>query len=358
MISTFHKKRLSATASFTTILSSDKSILQTGRMNEEALVNRRIADWKRLEELCVVSDVRTKSLNNREVLEFVRLYRRASTDLSLIRTRSANEPLTLYLNNLVGRAHGILYKTPPKPFVRALGDMLNETALTFRRNKIYFWISFSILFGSAFFAYIMMARDHSYLSYFTGGMGNVFEGWKKGKFEGRGLGDSGFMTFFYAGNNPRVSIIAGAVGAGTMGFYSIAMLFQNGAILGALANEMQSVHKLPFLISSLMPHGIPEMSGIIFAGAAGLRFGWAILVPGVYSRGESLRRSAKDGVTMIVTGVFLCFIAAPIEGFFSFSPHISQEVKFGFGCVSLVAWIYFWSFFGKVPELNQQGLDS
>jgi hypothetical protein len=118
-------------------------------MNEEALVNRRIADWKRLEELCALSDVRMKSLNNREILEFVRLYKRASTDLSLIRTRSANEPLAMYLNNLVGRAHGILYRRPPKKFQKVLSDMLNNTAMTFRRNKIYFWISFSLIFLSS-----------------------------------------------------------------------------------------------------------------------------------------------------------------------------------------------------------------
>ena len=216
----------------------------------------------------------------------------------------------------------------------------------------------SILFGSAVFAFAIIGHDHSYLSYFTGGHDAIFDKWKEGKFDGRGLGESGFMTFFYAGNNPRVSIIAGAVGAGTMGFYSIVMLFQNGAILGALASEMNSVHKLPFLISSISPHGVPELSGVIFAGAAGLRFGWAILVPGIYSRAESLRRSAKDGVTMIVTGVFLCFIAAPIEGFFSFSPHIPQEVKFGVACVSLIAWVFFWSFFGKKLDPNETGLES
>ena len=119
-------------------------------MNEEALVTRRIADWKRLEELCARSDIRMASLNNREILEFIRLYKRASTDLSMIRTRSANEPLAMYLNNLVGRAHGILYKQPPKPMRQVVSDMLNNTAKTFRRNKVYFWISFSILFGSSF----------------------------------------------------------------------------------------------------------------------------------------------------------------------------------------------------------------
>lgn len=327
-------------------------------MNEESLVNRRIADWKRLEELCARSDIQTRSLNNYEVLEFVRLYKRASTDLSLIRTRSQNEPLAQYLNNLVGRAHGILYKVPPKPLFKAISDMLNNTAITFRRNKAFFWTSFAIFFGSAIFAFILVTLDHSFLTYFTGGMDGVFDQWKKGVHEQHSLGTSGAMAFFYAGNNPKVSIIAGAVGAGTMGFYSIVMLFQNGAILGALASEMHSVHKLPFLISSIAPHGVPELSGVIFAGAAGLRFGWAILVPGIYSRAESLRRSAKDGVTMIVTGVFLCFIAAPIEGFFSFSPKIPQELKFAFACVSLLVWVYFWSFFGKGSNSDSSALES
>lgn len=324
-------------------------------MNEEALVNRRIADWKRLEELCVKSDLRVQRLTNYEIFEFVRLYKRASGDLSLIRTRSANEPLAQYLNNLVGRAHGILYKAPPKPIIKAALDMLVNCAQTMRRNKPFFWASFSIFFGAALIAFFLVTKDRSFLPYFTGGMDGVFDQWKKGVHEQRDLGSSGMMTFFYAGNNPRVSIIAGAVGAGTMGFYSLAMLFQNGGIVGALASEMHSVHKLPFLISSIAPHGVPELSGVIFAGAAGLRFGWAILVPGVYSRGESLRRSAKDGVTMIVTGVFLCFIAAPIEGFFSFSPAIPQEVKFGFACISLLFWIYFWSFFGKGAESAPTG---
>ncbi len=318
-------------------------------MNEESLVNRRIADWKRLEELCAKTDLRVGNLNNYEILEFVRLYKRASTDLSLIRTRSANEPLALYLNNLVGRAHGILYKSPSKTVARAVVDMLNNTARTMRRNKPFFFASLLLFLGSALFAFVLVSHDRGYLPYFTGGMDNVFDDWKKGVHEQRELGASGFMTFMYAGHNPMVSIITGAVGAGTMGFLSLAMIFQNGAILGALASEMQSVHKLPFLLSSIAPHGVPEMSGILFAGAAGLRFGWAILVPGVYSRGESLRRSAKDGVTMIVTGVFLCFIAAPIEGFFSFSPRIPQELKAVFAGVSLFFWIYFWSFYGKDP---------
>jgi uncharacterized membrane protein SpoIIM required for sporulation len=295
-------------------------------------------------------------LNHEEILEFVRLYRRASSDLATIRTRSDNEPLIVYLNNLVARAHGQLYKSPSKAFFTALRDLAVSAAQTYRRNRIYFWTSFGLLFGSAFFAFIVIKSDVGLLNLFIPDDENL-RVWKSGAMEERSVDESISMSLFYAGNNPRVSIIAGSVGAGTMGLFSIAMLFQNGALLGGLAHEMASVGKLPYLLASLFPHGVPELSGIVFSAAGGLRFGWAILNPGVFSRGESLRRSAKDAVTMIVIGVMLCFIAAPIEGFFSFNPVIPSTLKTAFGSVTLVLWICFWKFFGRGEDLNSSKLE-
>lgn len=321
-------------------------------MNEETLVNRRIADWKRLEALCAKADLRVGNLSENELFEFVRLYRKASTDLSVIRTRSQNIPLSNYLNNLVGRAHALIYRAPKKPFLRAIELFVLNIVLTFRRNKAFFWASFSIAFGSAFFAYAMIARDHSNLSVFAGGMEQLFKQWQEGKHEGRNLDESLGMSFFYASNNPTVSIVAGAVGAATMGLGSIGMMVQNGAIIGALAHEMNAVGKLYFLLSSIAPHGVPEISGIIFSGAGGMRLGWAILAPGLLSRGESLRRASRDAVTLIITGVFLCFIAAPIEGFFSFNPKIPQSLKAAVAIAEVLMWVAFWSLYGREVDPN------
>jgi len=316
-------------------------------MNEETLVDRRIADWKRLEALCAQADVRVGNLNENELFEFVRLYRKASTDLSVIRTRSQNVPLANYLNNLVGRAHALIYRAPKKPFFRAVELFILNVVLTFRRNKAFFWASFALAFGSAFFAYGMIAYNHDNLSVFAGGMEGNFKDWTDGKHEGRNLDESLAASFFYASNNPTVSIIAGAIGAATMGLGSIGMMVQNGALIGALSYEMNAVGKLYFLLSSIAPHGVPEISGIIFSGAGGLRLGWAILVPGLLSRGESLRRASKDAVMMIVTGVVLCFIAAPIEGFFSFNPNIPQWLKTAVAVAEVCMWVAFWSLYGK-----------
>ena len=227
-----------------------------------------------------------------------------------------------------------------------------NVVLTFRRSKGFFWASFALAFGSAFFAYAMILYDHSNIHTFAGGMEGLFKQWKQGEFEGRNLDQSLGMSFFYAANNPTVSIIAGAIGAATMGLGSIGMMVQNGAIIGALSFEMNSVGKLYFLLSSIAPHGVPEISGIIFSGAGGLRLGWAILAPGLLSRGESLKRASRDAVTLIVTGVLLCFIAAPIEGFFSFNPNIPQWLKTAVAVSELCMWIAFWSLYGKEFEPN------
>lgn len=315
-------------------------------MNEEALVKRKMDDWARLEQLCLRADVTLKSLSQVELFEFIRLYRTASSDLALIRTRSENAPLADYLNNILGRANGILYRSPRKAFLQSVSDTVLNVVLTFRRNKSFFWTSFSIFFAAAVLAFFLVQRDPGMLRYF-GANPELFDEWKRGEFDARSGSRDLMATFFYAGNNPMVSIIAGAVGAGTMGLYSLVMLFQNGALIGSLGSEMHSVNKLFFLISSIIPHGVPELMGIIFSGAAGLKFGHALIVPGRLSRGQSLKKASKDGITMIVTGVLLCFIAAPIEGFFSFKPEYSQGLKLAVGIVGLVFWTCFFNFYGK-----------
>ena len=82
----------------------------------------------------------------------------------------------------------------------------------------------------------------------------------------------------------------------------------------------------------------------------GLLFGWALIFPGRFSRGDSLREVGPDALTLLATSVILMFIAAPIEGFFSFNPNIPDWVKASVGGVEVVIWALFWSQFGKGSE--------
>lgn len=321
-------------------------------MNEQIFVDRREPDWVRLTRLCDRADSSPANLEPEELRELVRLYRRISTDLALARTKSTNVQLIDFLNDLAGRAYGILYRAPRKPFFQTLFDTIVLSAQTVRRCKVFVFISAFLFFGSAIGVNLTMhALPQTHDFFVPESHKAVFEGWKNGEFEERSGGESLMMTGFYASNNPRTSIIAGSVGAGTFGFLSLLMIAQNGGLLGALAFEVAPVGKLGFMLSSIAPHGVPELSGIIISGAAGMLLGWALINPGRRSRGAALRAVGKDAIVLLGTSVVLMFIAAPIEGFFSFNPRIPQPLKVMVAVVTFVMWMIFWSQMGKTrPE--------
>lgn len=326
-------------------------------MNEQSFVDKRETDWHRLSALCDRADSSMKRLSITEIRELIRLYRKVSTDLALARTKSTNIPLIAYLNDLAGRAYGILYRTPRQPFWGTILKAVGVSAQTVRRNKWFVLTSAFIFFGSAVFIFGLMnwvPAVHDKV--IPPSMQPVFDSWKSGKFEQHSGSESGMMAGFYASNNPRTSIITGAMGAGSFGLVSVYLLFQNGELLGALAHEMADVGKLGFLISSIAPHGVPELSGICVAGSAGLLLGFAIINPGRRSRRAALRAVGKDAIVLLATSVILMFIAAPIEAFFSFQPFIPQWVKGCVAVVSLSAWGAFWFGFARLPVIERHPL--
>ena len=292
-----------------------------------------------------------KRLSGDELREFIRLYRRASTDLALARTKSTNIPLISYLNDLAGRAYGILYRAPKRPFWSTLVGAATVSAQTFRRNRWFVFVSAMIFFGSAFFTFgLLGAVPETRDKVVPAGMEDAFKAWKNGDFEEHSGSQSSMMTGFYASNNPKMAIITGAVGAGSFGLVSIYLLFNNGAMLGALAHEVAPVHRLGYMLSSISPHGVPELSGIIVAGSSGLLLGFALLNPGRRRRADALKAVGKDAIVLLATSVILMFIAAPIEAFFSFQPSVPQWFKVCVAGVSICAWGAFWIGFGRTPD--------
>ena len=320
-------------------------------MNEVAFVQKREPDWNRLTYLCDAADATIKNLKPEELHEFIRLYRRVSGDLALARTKSTNIKLIDFLNDLTGRAYTTLYRPTRKGFFKAIGESIAVGAQTARRCRYFVFASAILFFGSTLISFLLMQNVPATRNYFvTDEMRPHFEDWKTGVHEERGGGTSIQMTAVYATNNPMVSIITGAAAASTFGIFTAERLYQNGAILGALSYEMNTVGKLGFLWASVMPHGVPELSGIIMAGAAGFVMGWALINPGRRRRGEALKDAGRDAITLLCVGVVLMFIAAPIEGFFSFNPNVPSAAKVAVIVVEIIFWSFFWVGFGKSPE--------
>ncbi len=321
-------------------------------MNESSFVERREPDWKHITQLCDKAEFSPTNLSDDELTEFIRLYRNVSADLALARTQSSNVPLVLFLNDLVGRAYGLLYRRKRNPLLKALAEAVATAAQTVRRRKWFIFTSAALFVGSGLFLYSLVSvrSDVRQQVIVDSGMQEMFKQWTQGDLPDRKATESFAMWGMYASHNPLVSIISGSIAASTFGVGTAEMLIQNGQIIGALSSEMSRVHKLPFLYVSIMPHGVPEISGLIISGGAGLCMGWALINPGRKKRGEALLDAGKDAIVLLATSVGMMLIAAPIEGFFSFNPHVPWQVKLTVIVIEVIIWSLFWTGFGKEPS--------
>lgn len=304
----------------------------------------RKADWARLGALSDKAGQSLRRLSGDELAEFLTLYRRASGDLARARTRDASPHVTDGLNAVVARAYSLLHR-PVRPSAgRAVGNGLAISTSAVRRRWRAVAFSGTLLLGSVVGTYFLTGAVPGVRAFLVPpGMESSFESWVSGSFEARTGAENLSMAGFYASNNPFQAVLTGALGAGTFGLLSLFLIVKNGALIGILAHAVAERGRLDYLLSSLAPHGVPELGGLVISGAAGLVLGGAALVPGRESRGESLRRAGPDAIALLATGVLLMFVAAPIEAFFSFSPFVPGFLKTTVAILSLAAWATFFT---------------
>ena len=98
-------------------------------------------------------------------------------------------------------------------------------------------------------------------------------------------------------NNIRVTMLAFAAGI-LAGIGTAAVLILNGVLLGIVSGlAIGAGNGRPFF-ELVAAHGVLELSCIVVAGAAGLRFGWALVEPGRRTRADSLRREARPALAL------------------------------------------------------------
>lgn len=322
--------------------------------NEEAFLQKRLDKWRRLDELSNRASSGPRRLTGPELVEYVRLYRQASADLAYMRTHSSNQSVVDYLNTLVARGFGNLYRHKQRSLNENIRSGLLTSAITFRQNARFILFSFAILVLGAVWGWVLVAHGSQTRRFVIPPMmeANV-DYWKSGAFEAPDAQTSLAATGMYLTNNPLVALRSIGLAVGTAGIGGVMIMWQNGSILGGLSAEMQSVNKLGFLHSSIWSHGVSEIGGFIIAGAAGFVLAWALLFPGRRTRMDALADKGKQILALTITSVVMIFIAAPIEGFFSFNRMIPQPAKVVLALFSLVAYTWFFGFYGRDQEADQ-----
>src|SRR5260370_12031214 len=111
----------------------------------DRFIKERKTVWQRLEELLELLDRMTlRRLHREEVRELGRIYRRTASDLAIARAESRDPRLINYLNSLVIRAHGRIYRPDAPGYGRSRHLFTRDLPLAFRRTWRYTAASFGV----------------------------------------------------------------------------------------------------------------------------------------------------------------------------------------------------------------------
>src|SRR6188474_3042975 len=112
-------------------------------MVAEDFVTTKRAGWERLDSLLQrIRRGRLGSLEADELYELGRLYRQATSDLAVARRDWPAHPVVQYLNGLVGRAHGEIYRNEATTWRRIRDFVLIRFPQVWRQSLIYMVVGF------------------------------------------------------------------------------------------------------------------------------------------------------------------------------------------------------------------------
>lgn len=283
-------------------------------MNLERFVTQRSPAWDELEALLTAARTRPERLEPERLRRLGVLYRSASADLALARRRFPGDPVAARLEHAVGRARYLVYDAGARR--GSLREFVSHGYWRrVRERPGALAVAAALLLLPVALAWGWALTDPAAA---IGLVPTEFRAAAEPGPEGTDLGltpaeEAAFSSTVLT-NNIQVTFLA--FGAGIfLGLGSALVLVFNGLILGTIGGLAFGAGNGSFFVELVAAHGVLEISCIVVAGAAGLRLGWAIVEPGLATRGDSLVAEARRAVEVILGTAPWLVVAGIIEGF-------------------------------------------
>ncbi|HWV15753.1 MAG TPA: stage II sporulation protein M [Cellvibrio sp.] len=287
--------------------------------------------WLALEQLLA-----RKPFND-DAIELPGLYRQVSHHLSLAKSRRYTFSLVSHLNHLVSECHHKYYQGSTLYRYQFMRFLFIEFPAALRRNKLYVLASLSIFLLPALIMWglcfinpdmIYTIMEPAQVVEFE----NMYEPGQE-KFGRERSSDTDIAMFgYYIQHNIGIAFQTFAGGL-LFGVGAVFYLLFNGLQLGGVAGHIAQVGYGQTFYSFVIGHGAFELTAIVYAGAAGLRIGLALIAPGNFRRFDALRLAAKDAVLIVYGAILMLVIAAFLEAFWSSSSTLTPSIKYAVGAL-------------------------
>lgn len=276
-------------------------------------------------------------------------YRQLCQQLAIARARRYSASLLERLNQLALRAYQQLYRAPRRRWQTVLYFLTTDFPQRVRADSRLFWLCAALfylpLLGMGFAVYQAPELIYSLLppeavvkleTMYT----------PRQDAAARDAAENLAMFGYYIRNNIGIGFRTFASGV-AFGIGVIFMLLMNGVFIGAISGYLTARGYTETFYTFVAGHGAFELTGIVLAGVAGLKLGWAIVAPGRWSRTQALRQAAADGVRLIIGVAALLVLAAFIEAFWSSNRAIPALLKYAVGGAGWIVVILYLSQAGR-----------
>lgn len=287
-------------------------------MDIDGFIATHQEDWDRLGELVRRAERDVRRLPADDVEELAARYQRASTHLSIARTRIGDPALALELSRLVARAAAVLHGTRPRTWRSVLRFVTDTFPAALWYSRAFLVWSALLFLVPAVAVAAWLAASPAVLQ--AAAPPAVREAYVAEDFEAyySAAPSTQFATEVTV-NNIQVGMLAFAGGA-LAAVPTVAVMVFNGLNVGVAAGLFAAAGEMAKFWGLITPHGLLELTAVFIAGGAGLRIGWTLVDPGDRRRATALREEGRRAITILVGLVVVFGIAGLIEGYVTGRP--------------------------------------
>lgn len=306
-------------------------------MKQHFFETQHMSEWQAFEKKLEWLSARSSTLTAPLDLDlFPDQYRRLCHQYAIARERGYSLTLLNKLNDLILAGHRQLYRHRLPLLGPLLYFLMYDFPGAVREQKAWNLISAAAFLLPLIGLWTLVAKQpdmiYSLLDHDTVAHMEKLYDPDAGFRDQRQVSDDIKMFGYYIMNNIGIAFRTFASGI----FLGVGALFVevfNGAYFGAIAAHIINVEYQQPFFTFVVAHGAPELTAIVLSGGSGLRLGWALIAPGVYSRRRALQQAAQKAMPVMYGAFGLLLLAAFMEAFWS-PRQFAPEIKYGVGIAS------------------------
>jgi uncharacterized membrane protein SpoIIM required for sporulation len=321
-------------------------------MDLDAFVATHRDEWDRLRRL-VDDSHRRGRLTGEDAETLVRLYQRAGTHLSLLRTRSPDPVVLASLSRLVADGRSAVTGSHVAAW-REVGRFFTVSfpAAVYRSRT--WWIPTALVSLAVAFSLGWWVATHP----------DVQRGLLPPHVV-RELVATDFSHYYsahpardFAGQVWTNNVVVAAetlVGGLLLGVPTVLALFENMVNVGVQGGYLVAAGRSREFFGLILPHGILELTAVFVAAGAGLRLGWTVIDPGPHRRVDALAATGRATITITLGLVVVLAASGVIEAFVTPSG-LPTWARIGIGVIAEVGFLtYIWTFGRRAVRSGETG---